>query len=372
MRKVCIHGIEDPAARQLDGFEIAAQTVTRDDLRTTMGMETIDALILDIDDRDSVDIIIQMLEIRPELVVIGITGSSDVNRVIQAQRAGCQQFASRPIDPSDLTTALRNALDEAPEKITTSKTVAVIGSTGGAGTTTFSCYLAMAFAERSKSAALVDIDFEFGSVAKSWDLNPKYTIHDLCQFDPIDKQAIEDVMVELPSGVSVLPRPARLQQAQEIEESALRTIVGTIQGCFPFVVLDVPRRLDARTGIAIEMCDKLVIVTQQTVAGMLNAGRLTDGLLEFGMSLDQIEFVINRHNNKIHTLSAEQLEKRVNKKPIGMVPNHYKSVGTATDLGEPVSTGNPVRKAIGEIAAKLGGEKTSTNSGWMASLGLRS
>ncbi len=374
-RRICIYGIEDTVVKQLDGFDVAVSTSTREELRTSIGAEDICALILDLDVHDAIDVIIESLEMKSHLAIVGVTGSSDVNRIIQAQRAGCKQFASRPIDRMDLTTALTGALQDAPAPAVASdvdsRTIAVIGSMGGAGATTLSCYLSMALAERAKTTALIDVDFEFGMVAKSWDLSPRHTIHDLCQFDVLDRQNVEDVMIELPSGVSVLPRPARIQEAQEIDEAALKEIVGLISTWFPFVVLDLPRRLDARTGCAIELCDKLIIVCQQTVAGVINAGRLTDGLLEFGVSLDQIEFVINRYNTKIHSVTEEQLEKRVNKKPIGLVPNHYKSVGAASDLGEPVATRNPVRKAISEIAAALVGDGSpGSGSRWMASLGI--
>jgi pilus assembly protein CpaE len=376
-RKICIYGIDDPAVRRLNGFEVALDTTSRDELRTSIGVGDVCALVLDLDAADAIDVIIDALEIKGHLAIVGVTGSSDVNRIIQAQRAGCKQFASRPIDPTDLASALNGALQDVPAVVAdanfSSKTIAVIGSMGGAGATTLACYLSMALAEKAKTTALIDVDFEFGMVAKAWDLSPRHTIHDLCQFDVFDRQGVEDVMIELPSGVSVLPRPARIQQAQEIDEGALKEIVGLISTWFPFIVLDLPRRLDARTGCAIELCDKLIIVCQQTVAGVLNAGRLTDGLLEFGVSLDQLEFVINRYNTKIHSVTEEQLEKRVNKKPIGLVPNHYKTVGAASDLGEPVATRNPVRKSIADIATQLVGDGApGSGSRWMSSLGIGS
>lgn len=374
-RKICIHGLHDPVFDHLEGFEVAVTTTTRDELRTSVGVEHLAALVLDLDSTDAFDAIVEVLELRPHLAIVGVTSSSDATRIIQAQRVGCKQFASRPLDRSDLVTALQGALQISPATARdgerAGKTIAVIGSTGGAGATTLACYLSMALAERAGTTALVDVDFEFGMVAKAWDLSPRHTIHDLCQYDEIDRQSMEDVMIELPSGVSVLPRPARIQQAQEIDESALKEVVGLLQSWFPYVVMDLPRRLDARTGCAIEMADKLFIVCQQTVAGVLNAGRLTDGLLEFGMSLDQLEFVINRYNRKIHSVTEDQLEKRVNKKPIGLVPNHYKSVGAASDLGEPVANRNPVRKAISDIAASIDGDgSVGSASTWKASLGI--
>ncbi len=370
-KKICVHQIEDPTLKNLTEYNIVAYSKSRDELRTVVGTEHVAALIIDLDATDAFDVIVEMIEIRPALAVIGITGSSDVNKIIRAQRAGCRQLACKPVDEEDLRSALKRALSESDDRPAAGKTIAVIGASGGAGATTVACYLAMSIADFSSSVAILDLDLEFGAVAKLWDLSPRYTISDLKDLGELDRHTLDEYLLDLPSGIAVLPRPEEVEGAHSIDEGLIRNVLTAAGNKFPYVVCDLPRKLDAVTGAAIENCHKLLVVTQLTVTGILNAGRLNDGLLRFGVPPEKIEFCVNRYNKKFSNIEVAALEQKVSKKVVGVVPNHYKSVSVASDLGQPVSERNPVRKAISDIAANLCGRPVQpASSGWMASLGF--
>ncbi|MBU0596181.1 hypothetical protein KJ567_05815, partial [Candidatus Bipolaricaulota bacterium] len=76
--KICFHNISAPAGGGLSEYRVVATTTNRDELRTLVGIEDIAALIIDLDVEDSLDIVVQMLEIRSQMAVIGVTGSDDV------------------------------------------------------------------------------------------------------------------------------------------------------------------------------------------------------------------------------------------------------------------------------------------------------
>lgn len=371
-KKICVHNIDDPVIRSITEYTIVAQSFDRGDLRTALGAERVDALVIDLDHADAFDTIVEALEIVSGLAVVGVTGTNDVHKCILAQRAGCRQLTSKPLDENDLLVAIRRALDEASEPPTLGKTICVIGSAGGAGTTTVACYLAMALAGKSHSVGIIDVDFEFGSVAQSWDLSPRHTIADLTRSPAIDQQDLEDIMLELPSGICVLPRPDRIEQAYMIDEGTMAKIIEATQAAYPYVVMDLPRKLDPIAGCAIEACDRLLVVAQLTVQGIVNTGRMVDALCQWEVPLDKIEFVVNRYSRKFHTVEVETLEDRVGKKVLGVVPNHYKSLSAASDLGQPVSRSNPVRKAISDLAAILSGAGKSEHAqaSWISSLGF--
>ncbi|MCG8404881.1 MAG: AAA family ATPase [Phycisphaerales bacterium] len=375
-KRICVYHIDDPAVNELGPYKVAGNPSGREELRTTLGAEEIAVLLIDIDQGDAFDAIVEALEIRPALAVIGVTGTNDVNKVIRAQRAGCRQITSKPLDENDLLLAIRKSLNEASgssEAPPWGKTLSVIGTSGGAGATTLACYLAMSLSDSTKSSvSIIDLDLEFGTVAKSWDLTPRFTVADLAHIDVIEEQHIEDYFLELPSGISVLPRPEQIDQAQSIDETIIRNVITSTKSLFPYLVMDLPRKLDAITGCAIEECDKLILVAQLTVPGILNAARLTEGLVRFGVPIEKLEFVVNRYNKKFQNIDIKALEEKVGKKVIGVVPNHYKSLSLANDLGEPVSEKNPIRKAISEIATKLcGRQNAEAQSGsWISSLGF--
>ncbi len=371
-RNVCIHNIDDPAMRDLSGFRVIANSRNRGELRTVMSAENVGILIVDLDQEDALDAIVEAHEINPTVAIIGIIGQNNIQTIVQAQRAGCRQITCKPLDPNDLIMAMRKAVNEATEGQEQGKTISIIASSGGAGSTTIACYLGLALAEQTKlDTAIIDLDFEFGSVAKSWDIRGRYSIADLAAAGAVDRLLMEDAFVDVPGGVGILPRPEKMEQAHTITEAAVNSIMETAKTIYPNIVIDLPRKLDAITGAAIQASDKLIIVLELTVGGIYNAARLSESLLHFGFELEMLEFVVNRYSKNVHNLSIEEVQDRIGKKVLAVVPNHYKSLLDANDLGQPVSDKNPVRRAIAEIATNLIGpsaEEQAPAKRWMSGL----
>src|SRR5437773_12198715 len=76
LRNLCLHNVDRAPLEAIVGFRIAATTESRDRLRDTIGSETIAVLIIDLDRADALDAIVEVLEIKPDLAVVGITGSN--------------------------------------------------------------------------------------------------------------------------------------------------------------------------------------------------------------------------------------------------------------------------------------------------------
>ncbi|MCH7814892.1 MAG: hypothetical protein IID40_12830, partial [Planctomycetes bacterium] len=71
--------------------------------------------------------------------------------------------------------------------------ISVLGTAGGVGTTAIATNLAVELAGVSKQkVALADLDFRFGQVATMLDLDPTYTVADLCETpERLEPQMIE-------------------------------------------------------------------------------------------------------------------------------------------------------------------------------------
>ncbi len=352
--KVCLHNIDRRVADNLSEYRVEGTTTERDDLRTLIGLGKTAALVIDLDSANALDAVVEVLEIDPRVAVIGVTGSDDVQRVITAQRAGCCQLAMKPLSEHDLAAALRRALGDAGGSPCDGLTVAVMGSSGGAGATTLACYLAMALADRSpQGACAIDLDLEFGNLSHMWDVRPRHTLADLAAARVIDKLLVEDMVVELPCHVGVLARPTDITQAHTVEEGHIACTISAARALFPHVVIDMPRKLDAITGCAIESCDKMIVVSQLNFAGVHNAERLARAFDSYGLAPEKVEFVVNRYRKQSQGVTIDMLEDRVSRKVLGAVPNHYKSLSVATNAGQPVPQRNAVRKAVEQIATKI-------------------
>lgn len=371
---VCIHKLDDVPEYDLLGLRIAARTYDRVDLRSALQSLRPRVLILDADDPSACEIVVESLEILPQLCIIGVTDQSNPQTIVNVIRAGCKQLATKPLDPNDLHTAIRRALNDTQEFHQSGQIYGLISAIGGAGATTLACHLARALVEfRKATTLLVDLDLEFGGVARAWDCNPKFSIADLASAGAVDAILLKRAVCELPKGVSILTRPASIQQAHTLDDTLISQVLRTARGVFPHVIVDLPRRLDALTGAALGQCDKLLIVIQFSVPAVDNARRLMEALTAAGFDADRIEVVGNRYRKNTHMVDSSVVTDNLRKQLFGIVPNDFKTVSRSIDLGEPVDARSPVYRAVQEIAGKLTGQKApESQGGWFRLLSSRS
>ena len=369
---VCLHNLDDLASYELSGLVIVARTREPTDLMETLGTLRPRVLIMDLDEPKAADIIIRALELVPNLCIVGVTDQSNPQAMVEAIRAGCKQLATKPVDPNDLIVAIRRGLNESTEARQAGQIIGVISAVGGAGGTTVACHLAQALAEGLQSAPLlIDMDFEFGGVARAWDLSPSFTIADLAGSGSVDSLLLKKAACEIARGIAILARPNRMDEAHAIDDVMVRMIVQCARGIYPYVVLDLPRKLDAVVGAALEQCARTLIITQATVPAIDNARRLADALIKAGMDSGRIDYVLNRHRKNIHTLTPEAIEQNLGKKLLCTIPNDFQAVSSAMDLGTPMTPDNPVCRAISELAFNVAGRAPKKDArSWLARFGM--
>lgn len=372
-RTVCAHRIPDLTPEQLPDFKLAAKTNSRPELANAISSLRPRILIVNLDEPETLDTIVQSLEQDRNLQIVGLTSGVDVNGLISAQRAGCAQFSSLPIDPCDLVMALRRAVEAGLEGVAENMTVSVWGAMGGAGSTMLACNLAVELARPSGApAALLDLDLEFGTVAKSFDVTPTFTVADLTSVGAVDSVLLDKAAIKLPCGVHLFARPSDLHQAGSIEPHALQATLREIKAHYQYAVLDLPRKLDPNTGAAIDASERLIMVIQLTVPSLDNAKRTMLALHSEGIHSDRIHVVVNRYRKNVHTCTLEMAHQHLGTEIACVIPSDYAAVQKAVDTGSTLAEKNPVRAAIAELAAKLMGraeeEKSTERRSWLSSL----
>ncbi|MEP0847460.1 MAG: hypothetical protein HRF50_11685 [Phycisphaerae bacterium] len=370
---VCVHQLSEVQSDMLPGFRIVSHTSSRKDLMDAIGTRSPGALIIDLDEPDALNTIVEALEVRPQLAVVGVTQGTDLKYIIAAQRAGCSHISTRPLDPNDLVVALRHAIDQTGEATMASETFALLGSIGGAGTTTIACHLAVELAQLdSLPTALFDLDLDFGGVARSLDLTPQFSVADLASAGAVDAVLLEKAAVRLDSGPFVFARPPGIPEAHAVDEHALRNILKASSRVYRYVLLDLPRKLDHLTGAAIEHCNKLLLVLQLTVPSIDNAKRFIDALTAEGVGQDRLEIVVNRYRKNLANCTIELVERQLGQNVIGVIPSDYESVNKAIDIGTTLSQRSPVRTAIRQLAERLTGrDEKKKPANWLSKVGLR-
>ncbi len=372
-KTVCLHNVSIAESWLPSRFKVAARTTTSIELSQTLARGAAHVLIVDLDTPHAMEAVEIARSAERRIGIVGVTAATDPMRIVEALRAGCHQISVAPLDRADLVSAIKRALDESPKSVDPTRVVAVMGAIGGAGATTVASFLAADVAQFSEQRVLlIDLDLEFGNLARFWDAAPNHTFCDLAYADEIDSTLVEKAATELESGIYIVARPPSIEEALGVEGHAVRRVIESSKQVFPHVVLDLPRKIDHVTRSALEVADKLVLVLQCNVPSVDNARRLLKVLERLEFPRSRIEFVMNRANRKIHNVSIDEIEREIAKPLLGAVPNDYQLIADAMDLGQPLSVNGAVRRATRRIAHRLYGDEQNGNGrGGIVKLGRK-
>lgn len=372
--------------QELQNSEIIDECTSWNELQEHIRMAQADivAVNLDAGELEQGILLVQRVnEVAPDTGVLGVSQDSDPNTIIAAMRAGCGQFVRWPIDAEDLRTAVGRLRRTRVASPIACQRLCVVGSSGGAGTTTVACNLALELAHvTERRCGLVDMNLDFGDVACSFDVHAKHTVADVCRGGvDIDRTLVEMAMEELPCKVSVLARPEHLQEAQEVTPEGVHEMFRMIETLFPFVVVDLPRHFGPSMMATLDGADQVFIVSQLAVPFIRNAVRMYDHLVSMGANEERIEIVLNRCKATHERIKPEEVEKQFGRPVFAIIPNDYKHIGASRDLGHPLMTdapNSPARLAIHEMARKIAANATgseeyaeSSSTGFLGMFGKR-
>lgn len=299
--------------------------------------------------------------LRPAVFAVG--PSDDPNLLRRAMKSGVRDFLSSPIDPAEVAAALdkireekRSAQSSAPQRVT-----AVMNAKGGSGATLLASNLAHIMAqEHNLKVALVDLDLQLGTSALCLNLNPTVGIGDaLGAAGEIDSVALRGYMTKHDSGLDVMASvphafidttPALPEQLDQ-----LLTVVGQN---YDHVVVDVPRSLDPLNLSALARADRILLVLQQHLTHLHDAKRVLNALRSNQEDVDgRLTVLINRFHKKAG-IRIKDIENALKVDFFARVPNDYKRVCQAEDLGVPLYTHAQsalISKALRKLAGNLAG-----------------
>ena len=367
MLHVCVYN-QDPNAvsdlkrhiEELNFVRLVAEVDGPDALADTLREGLVNLIFFHLDpDPDPIIRVIDDVSARyPELAMIAVSHRSDPESILLPMRAGCDQFVCEPIDSADFSSAVARAASRRLSGVHKSRCICVTGASGGAGTTSIACNLALEIGSLvQRDCALVDLDLQFGDVAMNFDCQPRYNIYDLAESgSELDQEVLSSTLTSLPCNVALLGRPDQIEQHEGIGSDLVHRVIEILATAYENVVIDVPGRFDARTTAAFEQADTVLIVCQLLVTSIRNARRSMDYLQRLGVSEERIEVVVNRYDGRSRGLTKKDLEDVIQKPIFASVPNDYQFIARSIDVGKPIAaveSSNPVRVAIRRLACSI-------------------
>lgn len=210
---------------------------------------------------------------------------------IQAPEAEFSEFAELdalqiPSETAELelnTDSLLPAPTFGPADSNASRIFALVGATGGVGTTSLATQLAHEFAQQlamsskqvthrrpsDPKVCLIDLDFESGSCAHHLDLLPSLSLEDLCgPADHIDTAFTQALVSTHECGVSLLAAPNTIGANARINPHNVMAMLDAAAELYDTVIIDMPRYRQPWTLSVMRAVDVLGITCELTIPSL--------------------------------------------------------------------------------------------------------
>ena len=158
---------------------------------------------------------------------------------------------------------------------------ALVGATGGVGTTCLATQLAHEFAVSNMpkqtsrrrptdpTVCLIDLDFESGACAHHLDLLPSLSLEDLCgPAEHIDKAFTQALVSTHESGISLLAAPNTVGANARVNPQTIMAILDAAAELFDTVIIDLPRYQQPWTLSVMRAVDLLGITCELTIPSL--------------------------------------------------------------------------------------------------------
>ncbi len=353
----------------IDGVRIVAEIDEPAMLAQAVSQLPAEVLLLHLDPNAAamMDIVAPVIEeTRGRLAAVAMTEDRDAELVMRAMRAGMKEFLWKPFPPEQLAETLQRIGGEmAGSNRKLGRLIAVVGTSGGVGATQLTTNLAVELTqienwegasgpEARPRVAAIDMDLRFGQVAMQLDIQPTYTIAELCETaEQIDAHMIDRAMCKHSTGVHVLARPSDFAQAEQINAAQAAGVLAALQEHYDFLVVDLPPRFDSSARSVYDMADTYLLVLQLLVPSVRNADRILRELGSTGYATERVRLVCNRHGRESGYLDQEDVEATLDRKIDFIIPDEWKTSAAAVNVGAPLLTMAPrarLRQAYAKIA----------------------
>jgi pilus assembly protein CpaE len=327
---------------------------------------------LDSDQTKALQLIAQLSSNLPEVPVLAVSARGDGQTILQALRNGAREFLTVPIVLEDLLKALarlqrarsgESKNGETPTKME-SLVIAVLGSRGGVGCTSIAVNLGATLAQdAAHNAALIDLDLALGDADIALDLMADYTLADVAlNIDRLDLQFLRRSLSKHASGLSLLPHPVQMEDANLIREDHLQRVIGLLRASYTHLVLDLSKSFSPTDMTALRMADLILLVAQLDLTSLRNVVRMLATLSADEGMANKVQIVLNRVGCDTD-ISLKKAEETIGKPIYWQIPNEPKPLIESRNHGLPLLMHAPkckVQQSIAGLAEAVCGRPLQT------------
>jgi pilus assembly protein CpaE len=360
------NGSPDPAYREvfstLPNLKLLQEARDPETFLTQHQEMSPDVALVDMDGTNTIpDWLEHLIAQLPQTEVVVCAHSRDPDFLIRIMKLRIGGFLPLPLDRQELAATLAQVRTSKAEyqKPGSNQILAVTGTKGGVGTTSFATNLAVALAEMApREVILVDLARPFPHVGQFLDLNSKHTIKDLMESaNNLDPMFVKKIVARHKSDLDVLLNQPdyNLASPKVSDLGAMSQIFATLRSSYSWVVVDLGSWLDLFYIRVLQESDQILLVTELTVPNLQNARIIKSLFQEWGLDDQKLKLLVN-HYAKHYALGLNNLENIFGEPALYTFPHQYHPIVEAINQGEPLWESAPRSKLwqrLKELAAEL-------------------
>jgi pilus assembly protein CpaE len=295
----------------------------------------------------------------PATGVLLVAAKLDPSLMLEAMRAGVNEFVTEPLAVADLKLALTRLVGSlAP--VLQGDTFAVIGAKGGVGATTVAVNVATALSKAEPgSTLLIDLNVACGDAAVFLGAEPRFSVMDALEnVHRLDAAFFSGLVVHTKSGLNLLGASGR-PVTGNVDTSRIRTLLDFASRTNRFTVLDVPRS-DTVALDSLDSATKIMLVVNQELATVRTAARMAATLRQrYGQG--RLHLVLTRTDRRAEIGHAD-VERTVGVEIAQTFPSDYRLALQGMNKGRPLvlDAQHELSKAFTAFARDLAGVRVSS------------
>ncbi|NPD15284.1 AAA family ATPase [Xinfangfangia sp. D13-10-4-6] len=292
---------------------------------------------------------------------------SKIRAAAQASAQAAQARAAAPMPQTGSSLVLVDDGNSTALRATGNRNGLVLpihGMAGGSGASTFAANLAWELANSDKLSpprvCLLDLDFQYGSIATYLDLPRKDTIFEVLT-DPtnVDSDALIRSMQTYNDRLSVFTAPAEMLPLDIISGEDLGRLIDMAAANFDFVLIDMPKTVVTWTEAVLSRAHVYFALMDLDLRSAQNVLRFVRALKAEALPHEKLRYVLNKAP-KFTDLSAKSRVKRMAESLEIQIevqlPDGGGQVTQSNDHGLPLAESaakNPLRKELQKLAKSL-------------------
>jgi len=258
---------------------------------------------------EEIDILAHQCAPGTRVITVGDTNDIQLFRAIIAR--GVLDYLPFPASPEAVIKSLTAPIPTlaptaaapsvaAPVKNPNKRVMLFMSAASGDGASTIALNTAYAISQISNgNTVLVDMDYQFGMVAKHLELQNQYGIGDL--FDHPER-GVDAVLIKRMVAnyrkLHVITAPADLRYLPTVNASAIRDLITTLSATYDNVIIDVPHVWLPWVATVAQQSTQLVLVAQLWLKSVSHAARMMRALRDIGVDAERVTAIINRSGAK--------------------------------------------------------------------------